>query len=136
MRGAHPASQDHSRGVGPGGQNGLAGDDALGREAVAASSIDEFTRRGVATSAEHGARRLSVLPPACAFITHDEIRMLSLCFAAQAGHDACALRLADALVGPDRSRLLFASIEQLTSILARCSIRLSSSASALLRAYH
>ena len=85
---------------------------------------------------EHGARRLAVLPPACAFITHDEIRLLSLCFAAQAGHDASALRQADALVGPERSRPLFASIEQLTSILARCSIRLSSSTSALLRAYH
>ena len=85
---------------------------------------------------ERGARRLTVLPPACGFITHDEIRLLSLCFAAQAGNDASALRQADALVGPERARLLFASIEQLTSIFARCSIRLSSSTSALLRAYH
>lgn len=85
---------------------------------------------------ENGARRLAVLPPACAFITHDEIRLLSLCFAAQAGCSASALRQADALVGPERSRLLFDSIEQLASILSRCSIRLSSSTSALLRAYH
>ena len=85
---------------------------------------------------EHGARRLAVLPPACAFITHDEILLLSLCSAAQAGHDASALRQADALVGPERSHLLFEPIEQLVSIFARCSIRLSSSTSVLLRAYH
>ena len=86
----------------------------------------------------HGAsfRRLAVLPPACAFITHDEIRLLSLCFAAQAGCSASALRQADALVGPERSRLLFDSIEQLVGILSRWSIRLSPSTSALLRAYH
>lgn len=83
-----------------------------------------------------GVRRLAWLPPACAFITRDEIRLLSLCFAAQAGHDASALRQADALVGPERSHHLFASIEQLTNILARCSIRLSSTASVLLGAYH
>ena len=85
---------------------------------------------------ETGARRLALLPPACAFITHDEIRLLSLCFAAQAGHDASALRQADALIGPERAQRLFVSIEHLARILARCSIRLSPSTSALLRAYH
>ena len=72
---------------------------------------------------DHGVRTLVLLPPSCGFITHDEVRLLSLCCAAQAGHDAGTRRQAGVLVGPVWSPFLFASLERLTCVLARRSLR-------------
>ena len=85
---------------------------------------------------DHGRRRLRLLPPPCGFITHDEVCLLSLCCATQSGANASARRQADALVGPVWSPFLFASLERLTCVLARRSLLLSSTASAMRRAYH
>ena len=85
---------------------------------------------------DHGLRTHTMLPPSCGFITHDEVRLLSLCCATQSGCNASARRQATALVGPVRSPFLFASLERLTGVLARRSLRLSSAAAALRRAYH
>ena len=50
--------------------------------------------------ARHGVRSLSLLPPSCGFITHDEARLLSLCCVAQSGSSQDARRQATTLVGP------------------------------------
>ena len=79
---------------------------------------------------------LALLPPGCGFITHDEVRLLTLCCAVQSGHLACARRHARSLVGPVWSPHLTAALTRLTCILARCSLRLSSSPEAMQRAFH
>ena len=86
--------------------------------------------------ADHGRRTLMLLPPSCGFITHDEVRFLSLCCATQSGRNASARREATWLVGPVWSPFLFASLERLTCVFARRSLRLSSTAAALRRAFH
>ena len=85
---------------------------------------------------DHGVRRLCLLPPACGFITHDEVCLLSLCSAAQSGSNANARRQAGVLVGPVWSPFLFASLERLTCVFARRSLLFSSTAAALRRAFH
>ena len=85
---------------------------------------------------DHGVRRLCLLPPACGFITHDEVCLLSLCSAAQSGSNANARRQAGALVGPVWSPFLSASLERLTCVFARRSLLFSSTAAALRRAFH
>ena len=83
-----------------------------------------------------GREPLVLLPPGCGFITHDEVRLLTLCCAAQAGHLAYARRQARSLVGPVWSPHLTAALTRLTYILARCSLRLSSNPGAMQRAFH
>ena len=83
-----------------------------------------------------GKEPLVLLPPGCGFITHDEVRLLTLCCAAQAGHLACARRQARSLVGPVWSPHLTAALTRFTCILARCSLRLSSNPGAMQRAFH
>ena len=85
---------------------------------------------------DHGVRALVLLPPSCGFITHDEVCLLSLCRAAQTDHAASARRQAEALVGPIWSPFLFASVERLTSVLARRSLCLSSAAAELRCVFH
>ena len=84
----------------------------------------------------HGLRDLTLLPPSCGFITHDEVRLLSLCSAAQMHGGASARRQASGFVGPVWSPFLFASLERLTCVLSRRSLRLSSTTTALWRAFH
>ena len=86
--------------------------------------------------ADHGVRPVTLLPPSCGFITHDEACLLSLCGATQSGSDTSGRRQADALVGPVWSPFLFASLERFTGVLARRSLLLSSTAAALRRAFH
>ena len=86
--------------------------------------------------AEHGVRPLTLLPPSCGFITHDEVRLLSLCCTTQSGSNASARAQAGALVGPVWSPFLFASVERLTCVLARRSLLLSSAAATMRRAFH
>ena len=83
-----------------------------------------------------GKEPLVLLPPGCGFITHDEVRLLTLCCAAQAGHLACARRQDRSLVGPVWSPHLTAALTRFTCILARCSLRLSSNPGAMQRAFH
>lgn len=85
---------------------------------------------------DHGLRRLWLLPLSCGRITHDEVCLLSLCSATQSGSNANARRQAGALVGPVWSPFLFASLERLTCVFARRSLRFSSTAAALRRAFH
>ena len=84
----------------------------------------------------HGLRDLTLLPPSCGFITHDEVRLLSLCSAAQMHGGANARRQASGFVGPVWSPFLFASLERLTCVLSQRSLRLSSTTTALWRAFH
>ena len=86
--------------------------------------------------ADHGVRPLSLLPPSCGYITHDEVCLLALCCAVQSGCNDSARRQAGALVGPVWSPFLSASLQRLTGVLARRSLLLSSTAAALRRAYH
>ena len=86
--------------------------------------------------ADHGVRRLRLLPPSCGFITYDEVCLLSLCCATQSGSSASARRQAGALVGPVWSPFLSASLHRLTGVLARRSLLFSSTAAALRRAFH
>ena len=85
---------------------------------------------------DHGLRELTLLPPSCGFITHDEVRLLSLCCAAQMHGGACARRQASGFVGPVWSPFLFASLKRLTCVLSQRSLWLSSTAAALRRAFH
>ena len=85
---------------------------------------------------DHGLRALTLLPPSCGFITHDEVRLLSLCCAAQTHGLASARWQASGFMGPVWSPFLFASLERLTCVLSQRSIWLSSTATALRRAFH
>ena len=86
--------------------------------------------------ADHGARVLTLLSPPCGFVTHDEICLLALCRAVQAGDRANARRQAGPLAGPAWSPFLLASVERFTRLLAERSLRLSPTATAWRRAYH
>ena len=85
---------------------------------------------------EHRLRDLTLLPPSCGFITHDEVRLLSLCCAAQMHGGASARRQASGFVGPVWSPFLFASLERLTCVLSQRSLWLSFTATALRRTFH
>ena len=85
---------------------------------------------------DHGLRALTLLPPSCGFITHDEVRLLSLCCATQTHGGASARRQASGFVGPVWSPFLFASLERLTRVLSQRSLWLSSTATALRWAFH
>ena len=85
---------------------------------------------------DHGLRALTLLPPSCGFITHDEVRLLSLCCAAQTHGGANARWQASGFVGPVWSPFLFASLERLTCVLSQRSLWLSSTATASRRAFH
>ena len=85
---------------------------------------------------DHGLRALTLLPPSCGFITHDEVRLLSLCCATQTHGGASARRQASGFVGPVWSPFLFASLERLTRVLSQRSLWLSSTATASRRAFH
>ena len=99
-------------------------------------SVDVGVRADHAVLADHGVRPLSLLPPSCGHITHDEVCLLSLCCATQSGRNTSARRQARALGGAVWSPFLFASVERLTCVLARRSLLLSSAATAMRCVYH
>ena len=101
----------------------------------AASALASF-EAAYRVLAGRGSRTLTLLPPSSGLITRDELCLLTLCRAAQAGGGASTHRQAGAFVGPARSRLLSAPLVRFTGVLARRSLRLSSAAAALRRAYH
>ena len=107
---------------------------ALGRK-HAAPALASF-EAAYQVLAGHGTRVLNLLPPSCGFITRDEVCLLALCRAAQAGGGACTRRQARAFVGPAWSPFLCAFLERFTRILVRRSLRLSSTAATLRHAYH
>ena len=83
-----------------------------------------------------GEQRPLLLPPRCGFVTHDELRLLSLCSTAQSGLVARSREEAHALAGPRWSRDLVISLTRLTRVFADCSLHLSSSPCEMRRAFH
>lgn len=83
-----------------------------------------------------GKRRPLLLPPPSGFITHDEVRLLSLCTTAQSGLVARSREQARAFVGPRWSPRLVTPLTELTRILADCSLHLSSGPCEMRRAFH